>query len=171
VSLGRSLKISAGSQHAVKAEQVSLYDMVRHFPNTESLHLSWAFHKGTTRYAFTPTPPSPTASLDKITALTLDFRGQRLEPGFGSRSIQMLLDHLPMPNVQSLTLWIAPEDEKRATDERQWERLRSVCEKVRFERLEVFRLGMEVDVLKQNDNSMSDSPFVSVFFPSGMSGC
>lgn len=134
--------------------------MVRHFPNTESLHLAWAFHKGSPKYVFAPTPASPTTTLDKITSVTIDLRGQRLEPGFGAAAIGMLLVHLPMPNVRSLTLWIQREDEKRAAKEREWERLQAVLETVRLERLERFTLGMEVNVMQQNDNSMSDSPFV-----------
>lgn len=153
----RTLKISAGSQHASPAT-IHLRNLISLFPNTDSLHISWSYAKGKSLIRFPATPASPETTFPKITSLTLDFRGQRIEQAFGVGVVPSLLQHLHMPNVRSLTILMEPADHRQYVDDDEWTRLKRVCRKIRFPGLEKFHLGIQVPVIKDSKTML----FVSI---------
>jgi hypothetical protein len=118
------------------------------FPDTKTLHISWSFNHKKPKSRFAPIPASPGTSLSKITSLTLDFRGQIGNKAFSTYDIPMILQHLHMPNVRQLALYIQPSDQKQFLDDGEWKRVKKVCEWIEMPGMERFHLGLHIPVIK-----------------------
>lgn len=137
----RDLQVSAGPEHTIQSKATPLQDLIKLFPNVQTLHLPWNLKLAGTPRRLLPqvksAPPlvTPTTLFPTLTELVLNFSEQKDGKGFGGAEMLMLFEHLCLFNLQTLRLVFQPSDVDGIGGVDEWLRLEKALKKMQFPRL------------------------------------
>jgi hypothetical protein len=138
--------------HTIDPTQISLLDLLRLFPNTQTLYLEWGLQIAGTPMQLLPqvmmysSPQMPTAMFLNLTELALDFSDLEYAEGFGATEMTMLFRYLRLYNVRTLRLRFQVTDEDDLMSDG-WEVMKNALESMHFPQLKTvaIEIGIPAD--------------------------